>query len=50
MDTNRSFGTSQDTNDWRMPGGFDAEAVMLHTTPDVVITEASPPFRRWPAP
>lgn len=41
MDTNRSFGTSQSTNDWRMPSGFEVESASLHT-PTVVVTEPAP--------
>jgi ElaB/YqjD/DUF883 family membrane-anchored ribosome-binding protein len=41
MDTNRSFGTSQNTNDWRMPSGFEVESATLRT-PVVTVTEPAP--------
>ena len=41
MDTNRSFGTSQNTNDWRMPSGFEVESASLHT-PSVTVIEPAP--------
>lgn len=41
MDTNRSFGTSQSTNDWRMPSGYEVEPATLHT-PTVVVLEPAP--------
>lgn len=41
MDTNRSFGTSESNNDWRMPSGFEVESASLRT-PDVVVTEPTP--------
>lgn len=41
MDTNRSFGTSQNTTDWRMPSGFEVESAALHS-PTVVVVEPAP--------
>lgn len=40
MDTNRSFGTSQNTTDWRMPSGFEVESAALHSP--TVVVEPSP--------